>query len=101
MLSTLGDTDDVMRPLLVLPLLALALSACGSGGQRSATGEVSDIEGRLCLHDQKENGRCYDATPAQLAGVVRGSCIKIDYEQANGEVGRVTRVAPAKAPCVG
>jgi hypothetical protein len=103
-LTTLGETAPVrLRPVLLLtpvllPLTVL-LAGCGADRGGSLSGEVTSTDGRVCVRQQVETLRCFDATADQLAGLTVGSCVRVDYRQARGEAGKVVATAPTTSPC--
>jgi hypothetical protein len=88
-----------LRPLLLTPLLIVLLAACG-GGDDGLTGQVTSLDGRLCLRTAPETARCFDATGEQLSGLALDSCVHVTYRQASGEAGKVVEIAARNPPCV-
>jgi hypothetical protein len=85
--------------LAAIPLLLLAVTACGGERTGTVTGEVSNATDRLCIRKQVETTRCFDASPEQLRGLVVGSCVELHYRQGSGQIGQVVTTEPRPSPC--
>lgn len=83
----------------VLTGLALLLAAGCGGGPQTSTGRISDVEGRLCLQTNPEDGTCYTATDDQLAPLQVGSCVQVTYRSEPDVVPAADEVRVVDPPC--
>lgn len=87
--------------LAVLLLSGLAgVAGCGAGSS-TQTGRVSDVDGRLCLQTNPDDGTCYVATAEQLAPLTVGTCVEVTYRPVNGLAPDATAVRVVDPPCFG